>query len=85
MLMLTLEHGIVICIIDKGIMENASGKNKLWKSMGMSLRDMVRKPGGFLTSRAFGLIYVRPSPGELPVCHRELMVDMCSCCTQAHT
>jgi len=48
----------VITIIDRGIMENASGKRPLVQSVKTGLVEMVRRPHRFLWSRPFGLIFV---------------------------
>ncbi|KAI5783852.1 hypothetical protein DFH27DRAFT_577533 [Peziza echinospora] len=46
-----------IFIIDKGIIENASGKRPLGESMKASFVEMVRRPHRFFASRPLGLIY----------------------------
>lgn len=50
----------VITIIDKGIIENASGRNTLGESLKASARELLLKPHRFLGSRPFVLIFVRP-------------------------
>lgn len=58
--------GVVICIIDKGIIENASGKSKMVESMKNSLVELVSRPHKFLMGKPFGLIYVScPPPSSL--------------------
>lgn len=48
----------IICIIDKGIIENASGKRKLVESMRYTFGELVRRPHRFVAGRPFRLIYV---------------------------
>ena len=48
----------MITIIDRGIMENASGKRPLMESVKVGLVEMVKRPHRFLWSRPFGLIFV---------------------------
>jgi len=52
----------VITMIDKGIMENASGRNTLRQSLKQSVTELVRKPGRFIAGRPFVLIFVRCFP-----------------------
>jgi hypothetical protein len=52
----------IITIIDKGIMENASGRHPLGESLKKSARELLLKPHHFLTSKPFALIFVRSSP-----------------------
>ncbi|KAF2846482.1 hypothetical protein T440DRAFT_558094 [Plenodomus tracheiphilus IPT5] len=47
----------IITMIDKGIMENASGANTLGDSLKKSVKEMVRKPGVFFGGRPFVLIF----------------------------
>ena len=50
----------IITMIDKGIIENASGRNTLGDSLKGSLKELVSRPHRFLGSKPFALIYVRP-------------------------
>ncbi|KAK6509907.1 hypothetical protein TWF481_004633 [Arthrobotrys musiformis] len=45
-----------ICMIDKSIVENASGKRRLAASIKDSITQMVTKPQAFFMSRTFGLV-----------------------------
>lgn len=57
----------IITIIDKGIIENASGRNTLSESLKKSARKLLLKPHRFLTGKPFALIFVRlPSPISTP-------------------
>ncbi|KAH6612094.1 hypothetical protein C7974DRAFT_323497 [Boeremia exigua] len=47
----------IITMIDKGIMENASGRNTLGESLKTSARELLLKPHRFLGSRPFVLIF----------------------------
>ncbi|KAL1643030.1 hypothetical protein SLS61_009418 [Didymella pomorum] len=47
----------VITMIDKGIMENASGRNTLSESLKKSAREMLVKPHRFLGSKPFALVF----------------------------
>ncbi|KAF2124919.1 hypothetical protein P153DRAFT_251419, partial [Dothidotthia symphoricarpi CBS 119687] len=47
----------LITIIDKSIIENASGRNTLGESLKKSAREMLSKPHVFLTSRPFALVF----------------------------
>ncbi|KAJ8116996.1 hypothetical protein OPT61_g1723 [Boeremia exigua] len=49
----------IITMIDKGIIENASGRNTLGDSLKASARELLLKPHRFLGSRPFVLIFVR--------------------------
>lgn len=49
----------VITMIDKGIIENASGRNTLGESLKKSAREMLVKPHRFIGSKPFVLIFVR--------------------------
>jgi hypothetical protein len=49
----------VITMIDKGIIENASGRNTLGESLKNSARELMLKPHRFLGSKPFALIFVR--------------------------
>ncbi|KAF9694193.1 hypothetical protein EKO04_007745 [Ascochyta lentis] len=49
----------IITMIDKGIMENASGRNTLGESLKKSARELFLKPHRFLTGKPFVLIFVR--------------------------
>lgn len=51
----------IITMIDKGIIENASGRNTLGDSLKGSLKELVSRPHRFLGSKPFALIYVRCS------------------------
>lgn len=46
-------------MIDRAIMENASGMRPLGESLRAGAWEVVRRPGGFLGGRPFGLIFVR--------------------------
>jgi hypothetical protein len=48
----------IITAIDKGIIENASGRNTLGDSLRASFRQMVWRPAAYFGSRPFGLIFV---------------------------
>lgn len=48
----------IITMIDKGIIENASGRNTLGDSLKESALELVKKPHRFLGSRPFVLIFV---------------------------
>ncbi|KAF3149397.1 hypothetical protein TWF569_005036 [Orbilia oligospora] len=45
-----------ICMIDKSIIENASGKRRLTASIRDSIAQLVTKPQAFFLSRTFGLV-----------------------------
>ncbi|KAH7121168.1 hypothetical protein B0J11DRAFT_439152 [Dendryphion nanum] len=47
----------IITAIDKGIMENASGRSTLANSLKASAREVLLKPGSFFGGRAFGLVF----------------------------
>ncbi|KAF2002249.1 hypothetical protein P154DRAFT_544563 [Amniculicola lignicola CBS 123094] len=47
----------VVGMIDRGIMENASGRATLRESLKGSVRQMVLRPGSFFGGRPFGLIF----------------------------
>ncbi|KZM22978.1 uncharacterized protein EKO05_0011195 [Ascochyta rabiei] len=47
----------VITMIDKGIMENASGRNALGDSLKKSARELVARPHRFLAAKPFVLIF----------------------------
>jgi hypothetical protein len=49
----------IITMIDKGIIENASGRNTLGGSLKQSAREMLLRPHRFITSKPFVLIFVR--------------------------
>lgn len=49
----------IITMIDKGIIENASGRNTLGESLKNSARELLLKPHRFLSSKPFALIFVR--------------------------
>jgi hypothetical protein len=51
----------IITMIDKGIIENASGRNTLGESIKQSAREMLLRPHRFITSKPFVLIFVRSS------------------------
>ncbi|KAF1344123.1 hypothetical protein BDV97DRAFT_373664 [Delphinella strobiligena] len=48
----------VITMIDKAIIENASGRNKLVPSLQASLKTLALRPHGFFLSRPFALIFM---------------------------
>ncbi|KAF2877412.1 hypothetical protein BDV95DRAFT_625309 [Massariosphaeria phaeospora] len=48
----------LITMIDKGIIENASGRNTLGESLRASARELLLKPHRFLTGKPFALIYI---------------------------
>jgi hypothetical protein len=48
----------IITMIDKAIIENASGRNTLGDSLKASLKELASKPHRFLGSKPFALIYV---------------------------
>lgn len=50
----------IITMIDKGIIENASGRNTLGESLKKSAQELLVKPHRFVTSKPFVLIFVRP-------------------------
>ncbi|TKA80103.1 hypothetical protein B0A49_02448 [Cryomyces minteri] len=47
----------VITIIDRAIIENASGRNSLGTSMRKSMKTLLLRPHNFLFSKPFGLIF----------------------------
>lgn len=47
----------VITIIDKGIIENASGRNTLGNSLKQSARELLLRPHRFIASKPFALIF----------------------------
>ncbi|ORY03685.1 hypothetical protein BCR34DRAFT_627272 [Clohesyomyces aquaticus] len=47
----------IITAIDRGIIENASGRNTLGKSIHASLKQMLFRPHKFFISKPFALIY----------------------------
>ncbi|KAF2714278.1 hypothetical protein K504DRAFT_369954 [Pleomassaria siparia CBS 279.74] len=47
----------IIMMIDKGIIENASGRNTLGESLRGSLKELMSRPHGFLRSKPFALIW----------------------------
>jgi hypothetical protein len=49
----------IITAIDKGIIENASGRRKLGDSVRASIREMGTSPARFFGGRPFGLVFVR--------------------------
>jgi hypothetical protein len=49
----------LIAAIDKGIIENASGRRSLGESLRDSMREMVGRPGRFLTGKPLALVFVR--------------------------
>jgi hypothetical protein len=49
----------IITMIDKGIIENASGRNTLSESLKTSAKEFLLKPHRFLGSKPFALIFVR--------------------------
>lgn len=50
----------IITMIDKGIIENASGRNTLKESLKKTAREMLTRPHRFVGSKPFVLIFVRP-------------------------
>lgn len=50
----------IITMIDKGIIENASGRNSLGDSLKQSARELLLRPHRFIGSKPFALIFVRP-------------------------
>lgn len=52
----------IITMIDKGIIENASGRNTLSESLKKSAKELLLKPHRFITGKPFLLIFVRPPP-----------------------
>lgn len=52
----------LITMIDRGIMENASGRSTLGESLKKSAREMLGRPWGFVGSRPFVLVFVRSEP-----------------------
>jgi hypothetical protein len=59
----------IITMIDKGIIENASGRNTLGDSLKASLKELATKPHRFLGSKPFALIYARLSSPSLSLIH----------------
>ncbi len=49
----------IITGIDRGIIENASGRNTLGASLTSSLRTLLLRPHAFIFSKPFALIFVR--------------------------
>lgn len=49
----------IITMIDKGIIENASGRNTLGDSLKKSALDLLSRPHRFVGSKPFVLIFVR--------------------------
>ncbi|KAF1913168.1 hypothetical protein BDU57DRAFT_346627 [Ampelomyces quisqualis] len=47
----------IITMIDKGIIENASGRNTLGESIKQSVRQLLLRPQRFITSKPFALIF----------------------------
>jgi hypothetical protein len=56
----------IIAMIDKGIMENASGRNTLGESIKQSARELLLRPHRFITSKPFVLVFVRWPSRSLP-------------------
>jgi hypothetical protein len=54
----------IITMIDRGIIENASGRNTLKESLKASWREMLGRPGGFFGGRAFMLVFVSLVPNK---------------------
>lgn len=52
----------VITMIDKGIIENASGRDTLGGSLRSSARELLTRPWRFVGSRPFALIFVSGLP-----------------------
>lgn len=48
----------IITAIDRGIIENASGRNTLANSLKASARDILFRPRSFFGGTAFGLVFV---------------------------
>lgn len=57
----------LITMIDKGIIENASGRNTLKESLKQSAKELMLRPHHFIASRPFLLIFVRLP--QLPFTH----------------
>lgn len=52
----------MICLIDRSIIENASGRSKsVLESVKNSLKTIMTKPQMFFFSKPFALIYVSPT------------------------
>lgn len=49
----------IITMIDKGIIENASGRNTLRESLKLSTRALILSPHRFIASKPFALVFVR--------------------------
>jgi hypothetical protein len=49
----------IITMIDKAIIENASGRNSLGDSLKQSARELLLRPHRFIGSKPFALIFVR--------------------------
>jgi len=56
----------IITMIDKGIIENASGRNTLGDSLKQSARELMLRPHRFIGSKPFALIFVRPTSTSVP-------------------
>jgi hypothetical protein len=55
----------VITMIDKGIIENASGRNTLGESLKKSAHELLLKPHRFISSKPFVLIFVRSNQSKI--------------------
>ncbi|KAI9720255.1 MAG: hypothetical protein M1812_003073 [Candelaria pacifica] len=47
----------IITVIDRGIVENASGRSKLMTSISTSIKNLITRPHNFVFSKPFGLIF----------------------------
>jgi hypothetical protein len=56
----------IITMIDKGIIENASGRRTLIASLKESARELLLRPHRFVASKPFALIFVRPKTLHIP-------------------
>lgn len=59
----------IITMIDKGIIENASGRNTLKESLKNSARELLTRPQRFIASKPFALIFVRSRSSHIPQHH----------------
>ncbi|KAF8416985.1 hypothetical protein EV426DRAFT_707046 [Tirmania nivea] len=70
----------LITIIDRGIMENASGKRPLAKSVRAGLAEMVKRPHRFLWSRPFALVFMLYSGTYLTANAVDTMASLQAAC-----
>lgn len=61
----------VITMIDKGIIENASGRRSLRESLKESAKELLSRPHRFVGSKPFALIFVRSA--HIPISHYVLL------------